>query len=260
MSSDIRLAVFAACETARVGEQTGRQAQRRAAVDATLATALVTAQIPAVVAMPFSLQDDLTPTFMYHFYDALAHGRTLEEALSRARQAMLPIKQHSWFVPVLYRRVVAGEEGPVGLLAGRDEPQEHDHPLSHLGATTTFVGREREIQEVSELLTEAVENENRKGRFRMHHFALTGPAGIGKSELAFEVARRNEEKFPGGIIGISLQGGKTLGEALLEMAHYLRIHTKAMNTADTSHCERTVLNAFRSLANRDLPCLLLLDG
>ncbi|HZS79249.1 MAG TPA: tetratricopeptide repeat protein [Ktedonobacteraceae bacterium] len=260
VSSDIRLAVFAACETARVGEQTGRQAQRRAAVDATLATALVTAQIPAVVAMPFSLQDDLTPTFMYHFYDALAHGRTLEEALSRARQAMLPIKQHSWFVPVLYRRVVAGEEGPVGLLAGRDEPQEHDHPLSHLGATTTFVGREREIQEVSELLTEAVENENRKGRFRMHHFALTGPAGIGKSELAFEVARRNEEKFPGGIIGISLQGGKTLGEALLEMAHYLRIHTKAMNTADTSHCERTVLNAFRSLANRDLPCLLLLDG
>jgi len=36
---------------------------------------------------------------MSHFYEALASGRTLEEALSRARQALLPIKQHSWFVP-----------------------------------------------------------------------------------------------------------------------------------------------------------------
>jgi len=33
-----------------------------------------------------------------------------------------------------------------------------------------------------------------------------------------------------------------------------------MHTADLSHCERTVLNALRSLANRGLPSLLLLDG
>src|ERR1700694_4724188 len=260
VSTDIRLAVFSACETAHFIEEKAQHKQRRAAVDATLATALIMAQVPAVVAMPFSIQDDLSPTFMYHFYDAIAHGRTLEEALARARQALLPIKQQSWFVPVLYRHVVEGEEGPVALLVGRDEPLEHDHPLSHLGATSTFVGREREIRELSSLIEEALRGETRKLRPRIHHFALTVPAGIGKSELAFEAAHRNIEKFPGGIIGISLQGGKSLGEALLEITHFLHIHSKALNTIDTNHCERTVLNAFRGLANRDHACLLLLDG
>jgi len=271
VSSDVRLAVFSACETATlVGERPHHQ-QRKVAVDATLATALVMAQVPAVVAMPFSLQDDLSPTFMYHFYEALASGRTLEEALSRARQALLPIKQHSWFVPVLYRQVIEGQEGPVAFLATRDEPEEHDHPLAHLGASTTFVGREEELHALSELLTEAVQGEEQRGtsgivgnarklRPGVHHLALTGPAGIGKSELAFEVAKRNRDKFPGGIIGISLEGGKSLGNALIEIAHHLRILNKEMHTADLSHCERTVLGALRSLANRDLPCLLLLDG
>ncbi len=259
VSTDVRLAVFSACETARL-EDNGNHKHRRAAVDATLATALVMAQVPAVVAMPFSLQDDLSPIFTYHFYDAIAHGRTLEEALARARQAMLPIKQNSWFVPVLYRHVVEGEESPVPLLAGRDEAQEHDHPLSHLSVSSTFVGREREISELSDWLEETVSGTSKRMKPRIHHLALTGPAGIGKSELAFETARRNEEKFPGGIIGLSLQGGKALGEALLEIAHSLHIHHKAMNTTDTGNCERTVLNAFRGLANRDLACLLLLDG
>jgi tetratricopeptide (TPR) repeat protein len=267
-SSDIRLAVFSACETATLMEERTHHQHGKAVVDATLATALVMAQVPAVVAMPFSLQDDLTPTFMYHFYEALASGRTLEEALSRARQALLPIKQHSWFIPVLYRQVVEGQEGPVAFLATRDEPEEHDHPLAHLGASTTFVGRERELQELSTLLAETVQGEEhrrtpgntRKLRSGVHHLALTGPAGIGKSELAFEVARSNREKFPGGVIGISLEGGKTLGTALIETAHYLRIHTKDMHTADLHHCERTVLNALRSLANRGFYCLLLFDG
>src|SRR2546423_382720 len=259
ISSDVRLVVLSACETAAMPGESSRHQHRSVSFDATLATSLVMAQVPAVVAMPFSIQDDLSPTFMYHFYDAIAHGRTLEEALARARQALLPIKQHSWFVPVLYRHVVEGEEGPVALLVGRDEPQEHDHPLSHLGATSTFIGREREIEELTTLIEEAVGGESRR-RSRIHHFALTGPAGIGKSELAFEVAHRNLEKFPGGIIGISLQGGKSLGEALLEITHALHIHSKSMNPSDTGHCERTVLNAFRGLANRDHACLLLLDG
>lgn len=259
-SSDIRLAVFSACDTAAYIEGRTNHKQRKAAVDATLATALVTSQVAAVVAMPFSLQDDLSPTFVYHFYDALAHGRTLEEALSRARQALLPMKYHSWFVPVLYRQVAEEQEGPVAFLAGRDEPQEHDHPLAHLGAASTFVGRERELQELSDLLAEAASGETEKLRPGTHHLALIGPAGIGKSELAFEVARRNAEKVPGGIIGISLQGGKSLHEALTEMAHALHIHSEAAHPADTHHRERAVLGALRMLANRDLPSLLLLDG
>ncbi len=259
VSTDVRLAVFCACGTAHYVEDRQRQ-ERRAAVDASLAMALVRAQVPAVVAMPFSIQDNLSPTFMYHFYDAIAAGRTLEEALERSRQAMLPIKVPAWFVPVLYRHVVEGQIGPVPLLASENEPQTPEHPLAHMRATSTFVGREREIQELSAFLEGAVRGDGRRSRPVTHHLALTGQTGIGKSELAFEVARRNAGKFPGGIIGISLQTGKTLGDAFIEMMHSLHVHSKSMNTVDVSQCERAVLNAYRGLANRDLACLLLLDG
>jgi len=269
VSSDIRLAVFSACETATFSEEKAHRQHQKTAVDATLATALVMAEVPAVVAMPFSVQDELSPTFMFHFYEALARGRTLEEALSRARHALLPMfKHHSWFVPVLYRQVVEGQEGPVAFLATLDEPEEHTQLLAHMGVTTTFVGRERELQELSAILTEAVQGveprgapgHTRKLRPGAHHLALTGPAGIGKSELAFESVRRNREKFPGGVISISLGEGKTLGNSLIEIAHHLGVLKKEMHTADAGNCERTVLHALRSLADRELPCLLLFDG
>lgn len=280
VSSDIRLAVFSACETAAAAGSGKSDERRRAVVDATLATALLTAQVPAVVAMPFSLQDDLSPTFMYHFYDDLANERTLEGALARARQAMLPhSKAHGWFVPVLYRHVAEGDEGPVAFLdlSQDNERDERDHPLAHLGASPTFVGREQEIEELSNLLDRVINNAGGSGplpaqngqhnglrqqraRAGIHHIALTGPAGIGKSELAFEMVRRHQEKFPGGIVGISLEGGKSLGDALVEIARVLHLPAKTMQGVDIEQRERVVLNALRTLANRHLPCLLLLDS
>ncbi len=263
LSSDVHLAVFSACETATV---TGEQRRSgRPVVDATLATALVTAQVPAVVAMPFSLQDDLSPVFVRHFYEALVDGRTLEEALARARQALLPMQQKSWFIPVLYRQVMDNDEGPVPLLAHRNASEDHEHPLAYLGAPEAFIGRIHELNDLDELLTVATSEprpgmtRNQRLRHGIHHFALTGPAGIGKSALALEVAQRNKAKFPGGIIGVSLQGGKPFADASLEMMDHLHIPTRS-TTADASHRARLVLGTLRSLASRELPSLILLDG
>ncbi|GAC1615089.1 MAG: hypothetical protein NVS4B11_01480 [Ktedonobacteraceae bacterium] len=267
LSGDVRLAVFSACETATVTTVQSHK-QRTTAVDATLATALVMAQIPAVIAMPFSLQDDISPTFMYHFYEAVADGRTLEEALSRARQALLPTHQRSWFIPVLYRHVVEGKEGPVALIVNENEntSEEHDHPLEHLDIPTSYIGREQELHDLGELLAIATQDERAattKTHLRLrpgtHHIALTGSAGIGKSALACEAVWRNREKFSGGIVGISLQGGKSFGDALIEMLHYLHIPLKSGPTADLMHRARLVLTTLRSLASRELPCLFLLD-
>jgi len=272
VSSDVRLAVFSACETATMVGEHSRTHHRNISFDTTLATALVMAEVPAVVAMPFSLQDDLSPTFMFHFYEALAQGRTLEEALSRARHAMLPKHNHQgWFIPVLYRHVGEGQEGPVALLAGRDNPEEHDHQLAYAGASTTFVGRTRELHDLSALLTAAargdeqgVTSDGPNGHYQLrpgtHHIALTGPAGIGKSALAFEVARRNREKFSGGVISISLQGGKLFSEALMDIAHHLHVSTRTFHTDDLTYRQELVLSVLRSRASRDLPCLLLLDS
>jgi tetratricopeptide (TPR) repeat protein len=268
--SDVRMAVFAACETAMLTRESRNRShrQKQAAIDATLATALVTSQVPAVIAMPFSIEDKLSPTFMFHFYEALANGRTLEDALSRARQAMLPLfKHHSWFIPVLYRHVTEGHEGPVAFLSVRDELEEQEQVFAHLHASQSFVGRERELQDLGDLLTQATASEEQRREMKslhllrpgMHHIALTGPAGIGKSALAFEAVKRNLENFQGGFVGISLQGGKSFAEALIEIAQRLHIPTHTLHTANTRHCEQVVLDCYRNLANRRLYCILLLD-
>jgi tetratricopeptide (TPR) repeat protein len=268
LSSDVRLAVFAACETATVNcerAENNHAHQQLAAVDAMLATALVTAQVPAVVAMPFSLQDDLSPTFMYHFYDALANGRTLEEALSRARQAMLPMQQKSWFIPVLYRHIAEGQESPTPLIALTDSDDEHAHPLVHLNPPESFVGREKELCDLDELLTMAIggrQPENHSGRLRngYQHIALTGSPGIGKSAMALEVVRRNRDKFQGGVFGISVLEGKTFHDGMLELITQLQLPVRNVATIDSQQCARLVLSTLRSLANRELPCLLVIDS
>ncbi len=269
ISSDVRLVVLSACETATVGGETSRRQHRTISFDTTLATSLVMAQVPAVIAMPFSLQDDISPTFMFHFYEAVAQGRTLEEALSRARHAMLPKHHHQgWFIPVLYRHVSEGQEGPVALIAGRDALEEHDHPLAYIGASATFIGREKELSDLSALLTVVAGGEghglgaHEHGKLRpgTHHIALTGPAGIGKSALAYEVIRRNLAKFSGGTIGLSLQGGKLFNEALMDIAHQLHVSTKTLHPDDRRYRQELVLSVLRSFATRDLLCLLFLDS
>ncbi len=271
VSSDVRLAVFSACETATLSQQQARQpgtTPRRVKAEATLATALLLAQVPAVVAMPFSLQDDLTPTFMFHFYEALADGRTLEEALSRARQALLPSHQ-GWFIPVLYRYVAEGQEAPVPLLVGRDRSDEQEHPLQHLGALSALVGRDRELLDLETLLATAsnptgARSQEGQKLFRlrpgMHHLALIGPAGIGKSALAFEVVRRNRTRFTGGVIGITLQGGKPFNEALAEISQQIHLSGQPSLSPDPSQRARMLLNVLRARANRELPCLLFVDA
>ncbi|GCE16951.1 tetratricopeptide repeat protein [Dictyobacter kobayashii] len=93
-----------------------------------------------------------------------------------------------------------------------------------------------------------------------HHIALTGSPGIGKSALALEAIRRNRDKFLGGIIGISLENGKLFNDGLLEIIHALQIPARNVTNSDARQRSRLVQGTLRSLASRELPCLLLLDS
>ncbi|HEY5521421.1 MAG TPA: tetratricopeptide repeat protein [Candidatus Limnocylindrales bacterium] len=72
-------------------------------------------------------------------------------------------------------------------------------PLRSLGrgnlpaTLTSFVGREREIADLGELLS------------RARLVTLTGPGGTGKTRLSIEVARKAEDGFPGGAWFIPLE-------------------------------------------------------
>ena len=93
----IKLVVLNSCKTA--------QSDSRSFEAAGVATTLIQAGIPAVIGMQLSLDDEAAIKFSSTFYDALAEGYRLEEALVKGRRAMfnMNISQY-WGVPTLYMR------------------------------------------------------------------------------------------------------------------------------------------------------------
>lgn len=65
--------------------------------------------------------------------------------------------------------------------------------------STPFIGRSAELDEVSRLLANPA----------CRLLTLVGPGGIGKTRLAIEAARRQEDLFPDGIFWVDLQPGHT---------------------------------------------------
>ncbi len=79
-----------------------------------VAASLLKCEIPSVVAMQFTIQDDLATAFMGAFYQALVAGLTIDEAVALGRAAIrdkaLGERTHvrDWGAPVLYLRVPGG--------------------------------------------------------------------------------------------------------------------------------------------------------
>jgi predicted ATPase/DNA-binding NarL/FixJ family response regulator len=112
----------------------------------------------------------------------------------------------------------------------------HNLPLS-AGEFIRFVGRERDIVDLSRLLNTA----------RM--VTLTGTGGIGKTRLALHLAERVMRRFPDGVRFIDLSESSTHDQALRTVA-------KSLQAVEDD--ERTMTDAIiTSLRTRDL--LLLLD-
>jgi hypothetical protein len=92
-STDLRLAVLSACETAKAGGES---------LLGSVAPALILAGIPAVVAMQQRLPDDAAVRFSRGFYNALLGGQDLESAVMAGRRQL--IRSMYWHVPTLYLR------------------------------------------------------------------------------------------------------------------------------------------------------------
>jgi hypothetical protein len=105
----VRLVVMGACETAR----------RDTVYDwSSVALSLLKGEIPAVIAMQFTVKDPLTARFMGDFYQALSAGLTIDEAVYLGRWAIREMTQlekpdiRDWGAPVLYMRTPGGSIFP----------------------------------------------------------------------------------------------------------------------------------------------------
>jgi hypothetical protein len=97
-SAGVRVAVLGACES---GRRDGVNAWSG------VAPALMRAGIPGAVAMQYPVYDDSAIAFVRRFYQSLAAGLSLDEAVSAGRLGILNVggpDDVDWGVPILYMR------------------------------------------------------------------------------------------------------------------------------------------------------------
>src|SRR5829696_2673255 len=99
--SGVRLIVLDACNGAKLSTDSFRNT----------APALIRAQIPAVVAMQFTVPEEATRAFATEFYRALAAGFPIDACVTEGRKAVMNasgLGRADWGIPVVYTRAPDG--------------------------------------------------------------------------------------------------------------------------------------------------------
>ncbi|HEX9373462.1 MAG TPA: CHAT domain-containing protein [Roseiflexaceae bacterium] len=117
--SGLRLVVLSACNSATLVIDPLRS----------VAPALVRAQIPAVVAMQFSVPQDAARAFAGEFYRTLAEGWPIDACVTEGRKAVMDVarlRRPDWGIPVVYTRAPDGKlfELPAPPTAQPPQPEE----------------------------------------------------------------------------------------------------------------------------------------
>jgi hypothetical protein len=101
-SSGIRLIVLDACNSAKLMLDPYRS----------IAPALIRAQVPAVVAMQFTVPQEATRAFAGEFYRTLAEGFPIDACVTEGRKAIIGttgLRKPDWGIPVIYTRAPDGK-------------------------------------------------------------------------------------------------------------------------------------------------------
>lgn len=180
---DLRLIVLSACQSAKTS-----------GADAfdSVATGLLQADVPAVLAMQFSILDESAIELARVFYAELTRGRAPEEALRQTRLALLHLdesrpreaRRFDWGVPALYVRapglrlidpnhVGAIHESPV-----QKSPLQPSRDLGGLMLPRAFVGRRKELRQMRRALREHLP------------LMVRGIGGVGKTTLTAKLLQR----------------------------------------------------------------------
>lgn len=176
----LRLVVVNACDSDRW--------TRQDPVDpsSSVAAALVFHGVPAVLAMQRPVSDAAARALSSRLYTLLARGRTVEEALSESRRAILDAPgagPWEWATPVLTSRLAPGTLLPTATAGAaatrRLRAKIHDTSFLIEQRTAGFVGRRFVFDAFGRFVDQA----------RSGYFAITGEPGIGKSAIVAELAR-----------------------------------------------------------------------
>ncbi|MCL6430612.1 MAG: CHAT domain-containing protein [Anaerolineae bacterium] len=180
---------------------------------AAAAPALIRAGVPAVVAMQHPLSGEQNERFAAQLYHSLAGLAPLSTALAHARGQLLPAEE-ARFAPVLY---LQDKDGAGKLFTG-SPAKAAARPVACVPCAPGPISGGYRPEPVFVDRSQAVIEAMRALLGTSRHVCLWGFGGVGKTAVAREVVRRGAWRFPGGIIWLSLQGGRSLAAILGEIA------------------------------------------
>jgi CHAT domain/NACHT domain len=198
-----------------------------------LAAALVRQKTPYALGMRLSIVDEDALTFSRVFYNELARGVPVEEALFQSRLTLAQ-SNRSWVigVPVLYTSLTNPAPGFVGR-DGTPSVKEHQ---SHVDVSVltpvegTFQGR------INDLITLGT---NLTGDRRPRILTIIGSGGQGKTALALKLVERFAFAWSGGVWASALERLPTRSTFVIALAQFLGIETQQI--LDPAEIERQAL-------------------
>jgi len=200
----IKLVVLSSCESAK-------GSNREAFGD--LASMLSKRRIPAVVAMQYSVLDDVAIQFAYTFYRTIASGKSVDIALKEARIAMKNSDQSNGFdfaTPVLY----LSDCNCVQVGKIKPEPAEFVFKptmLSDLQVMNKgFVARKKELR----ILEKGFRSDVKRAAI------IHGFGGMGKTVLSTRLAQKMDEYFDG-IFGMKCTSTTRPEDILIKINSFL---------------------------------------
>ncbi|MEM7533146.1 MAG: CHAT domain-containing protein [Chloroflexota bacterium] len=182
---DLRLIVLNSCQSGAASSGTASSQQAQASLAAT-----VLKRIPCtVIAMQYAIPDETAIVFTQEFYECLAQGVPIEEAISETRNILSlepEMDIHDWGIPVVFVSTPRGtsvhqqethddaQDEAARRRAALPTPQEPNQ----MPAIPNFIGRETEVADCMEKLTAATPA------------IVVGMPGVGKSALTSHLARQ----------------------------------------------------------------------
>jgi tetratricopeptide (TPR) repeat protein len=173
-SKSLQLVVLSGCMTAQTHNQDALRG---------VGTSLLRGNLPAVLAMQYSIRDDSGIEFAKKFYEELGKGSSVLEAVNEARLSLYALRgkdRADWGLPALYLRTPEIRLIDITIPPKPRATKAEQVNIGGLPIVQGFVGRKKQIRDIRQ----AINNKDIPAVY------IYGLGGVGKTALASKIIEK----------------------------------------------------------------------